>query len=109
MNRWRPSPLAIAAWSSLAGVWLMKVLALAPIGTVLYLAIFYIVWFISLFVVLPFGVRTQSDAGEYIQGTSAGAPVNAKAGRIAALTTIVASTTFAVILLAIRFKLVPLG
>ena len=105
---WRPSPLAIATVLSVSSVAVMYVLRLAPIGAALFMAIFYIVWFVSLFVVLPFGVRTQSDAGEYIQGTSAGAPINAKAGRIAALTTIVASVAFTMILLALRFKVVPL-
>ena len=105
---WRPSRLAIAAWLALLGAILLQRLHVAPIGNVLASAIFYIVWFVSLFVVLPIGIRTQSDEGEVIQGTSAGAPVNAKAGRIAALTTIIASFAFAGILLAIRFKIVPL-
>lgn len=105
----RPSRLALIACASLAAVILQQYLHVAPIGNVLATAIFYIVWFVSLFVVLPFGVRTQSDTGEYIQGTSAGAPVNAKAGRIVALTTIVASATFTVMLLAMRFKIIPLG
>ncbi len=103
----RPSRLALIAFGSLAAVVMSQYLQLAPIGNVLASAIFYIVWFVSLFVVLPFGVRTQSDEGEYVQGTSAGAPVNAKAGRIAALTTIVASATFFVVLLALRFNIVP--
>ena len=109
MSGWQPSRLALIAYGCVAAAMLQQYLRLAPIGNVLAYAIFYIVWFLSLFVVLPFGVRTQSDAGEYIQGTSAGAPIAVKAGRIAALTTIVASVTFTVILLAIRLKLVPLG
>lgn len=108
MNFWRPSSLAITAWASVAAAALFQYLGLAPIGKVLATAIFYIVWFLALFAVLPFGIRTQSDVGEFIQGTSAGAPINAKAGRIAALTTIVASAAFVVILLAIRLKLIPL-
>lgn len=109
MKGWRPSRLALAAWASVACAVLMQYGRVAPIGNVLAMAIFYIAWFISLFVVLPFGVRTQSDVGEFIQGTSAGAPINAKAGRIAALTTIVASAVFAAIVLALRLNLVPLG
>jgi predicted secreted protein len=108
MIPWRPSKLALLAWASVATIVLMQYLHVAPIGNVLASAIFYIGWFISLFVVLPVGVRTQSDEGEYIRGTSAGAPVNAKAGRIIALTTIVASAVFAVILLSMRFRLIPL-
>jgi len=42
------------------------------IGT--FLAIFFIVWWLCLFIVLPFGVRDQVDEGAYIQGTERGAP-----------------------------------
>lgn len=108
MSTWRPSKLALMAWASVLIVILMQYFHVAPIGNVLASAIFYIGWFISLFVVLPLGVRTQSDEGEFIRGTSAGAPVNAKAGRIIALTTIIASAVFVVILLSMRFRLILL-
>lgn len=39
-----------------------------------FLAIFFIVWWLCLFIVLPFGVRNQVDEGAYIQGTERGAP-----------------------------------
>ena len=108
MSVTRPSSLAIGAWASLAVAILAQSLRIAPIGNVLATAIFYIVWFVCLFGVLPIGIRTQSDAGEVVQGTSAGAPINANAGRIVGLTTMVASVVFVVILLALRFKIVPL-
>ncbi|WP_055049215.1 DUF1467 family protein [Devosia sp. A16] len=42
------------------------------VGT--FLAIFFVTWWICLFLVLPFKVRNQVDAGEWIQGTERGAP-----------------------------------
>lgn len=39
-----------------------------------YFAIYFIVWWLCLFVVLPFGVRSQRDEGEVVAGTEAGAP-----------------------------------
>jgi predicted secreted protein len=39
-----------------------------------FLAIYFVVWWICLFVVLPFGVKNQVDSGSYIQGTERGAP-----------------------------------
>jgi predicted secreted protein len=39
--------------------------------TVTYLTL----WWIVLFCVLPFGARSQSDAGEVVEGTEPGAPV----------------------------------
>ncbi len=100
-----------ASWgaaASLLAVLVLQYLRIAPIGGVLAFAIYFIIWWVCLFVVLPFGVRTQSDSGEMIQGTSAGAPLNPRIGRIAALTTIVASGAFTVVLLALRLKIVPL-
>lgn len=43
-----------------------------PIVTVL--AIYFIIWWLCLFLVLPFRVRNQIDAGEHIPGTERGAP-----------------------------------
>jgi len=39
-----------------------------------FLAIYFVVWWLCLFLVLPFGVRNQVDEGAYIQGTERGAP-----------------------------------
>ena len=108
MTHWRPSTLTIVAWACLAAAVVMQRLRIAPIGNVLAFAIYFIFWWVSLFVVLPFGVRTQSDDGAVVQGTSAGAPIDPRIGRTAALTTIVATVTFGVLLLALRYKLIPL-
>jgi predicted secreted protein len=37
-------------------------------------AIYFIVWWIVLFAVLPFGVRSQEEAGEIVPGSEPGAP-----------------------------------
>ncbi len=37
-------------------------------------AVYFIVWWICLFLVLPFRVRNQVDAGEWVMGTERGAP-----------------------------------
>ncbi len=52
-----------------------------------FFAIYFVVWWLCLFLVLPFGVRNQVDAGEYVQGTEPGAPIKARLGRIALITT----------------------
>lgn len=43
-----------------------------PIITIV--AIYFIVWWICLFLVLPFRVRNQVDAGEHVPGSERGAP-----------------------------------
>lgn len=39
-----------------------------------WIAIYFITWWICLFMVLPFGARSQRDAGEVARGTEPGAP-----------------------------------
>jgi predicted secreted protein len=39
-----------------------------------FFAIYFVVWWLCLFIVLPFGVRNQVDEGSHIQGTDPGAP-----------------------------------
>jgi predicted secreted protein len=40
-------------------------------------AIYFVVWWITLFLMLPFGVRSQHEEGERVPGTDPGAPVMA--------------------------------
>jgi predicted secreted protein len=39
------------------------------------LAIYFVVWWVVLFAVLPFGVRSQHEEGGGVEGTDPGAPV----------------------------------
>lgn len=72
------------------------------------LALYFIIWWVTLFAVLPFGVHTQGDAGEIVQGTPESAPAAPRALRTIAITTLVATIIFAVVWAAMRFKLIPL-
>ena len=38
------------------------------------LVLFAVIWFMTLFVVLPIRLKTQGDVGERVEGTPAGAP-----------------------------------
>ncbi|SFZ82606.1 Predicted secreted protein [Devosia enhydra] len=38
------------------------------------IAIYFVVWWLTLFMVLPFGARSQVDAGQVIRGSEPGAP-----------------------------------
>jgi len=46
------------------------------IGTII--AVYFVVWWLCLFLVLPFKVRNQVDEGEWVEGTERGAPSIAK-------------------------------
>jgi len=39
------------------------------------LAIYFVAWWLMLFLVLPFGVRSQQEEGSVVPGTDPGAPV----------------------------------
>ncbi|HZV17326.1 MAG TPA: DUF1467 family protein [Sphingobium sp.] len=60
------------------------------------LAIYFLLWFLSLFLVLPFGVKTAEEAGkELVPGQAESAPAEFKPVRIFGTTTLVAAALFA--------------
>ena len=68
------------------------------------LAIYVLFWAFSVFLVLPFGVRTTREAGgETIPGQAESAPHDFRMGRIARRVTVVATILFALFLLNYSF------
>jgi len=63
--------------------------------TPMAIAVYCTMWWIVLFAILPFGVRSQHESGEYLQGTDPGAPVAPKLAMKAVVTTIVSAILFA--------------
>lgn len=63
-------------------------------------AIYFVIWWIVLFVTLPFGVRSQHEDGESSAGTDPGAPVASQMGRKLIWTTVISAVIFAGALLA---------
>lgn len=59
------------------------------------IAIYFLIWWITLFAVLPFGVRRQDEDGAIAPGTDPGAPAAARLGLKLLATTAVASAIFA--------------
>ena len=60
------------------------------------LAIYILFWVFSVFLVLPWGVRTSAEAGiDPVPGQAESAPVEFRAGLIAVRVTIVATALFA--------------
>jgi predicted secreted protein len=60
------------------------------------LAAFFLIWWVSLFAVLPWGVRSQHEGGEMAPGTDPGAPVSFRLGRTLLWTTAVATAIYGV-------------
>lgn len=58
-------------------------------------AIYFLIWWVVLFAILPFGIRSQQESGERPQGTDPGAPVLARLGMRLVWTTLVSAVVFA--------------
>jgi predicted secreted protein len=63
-------------------------------------AIYFVFWWITLFLILPFGVRSQHEDGEGAPGTDPGAPVASRMGRKLIWTTALSAVLFAIALVA---------
>jgi len=61
-----------------------------------FLAIYFVVWWIVLFAVLPWGMRTQEEEGEVTPGTPASAPAKLNLAKKAMWTTIVSAVVVGV-------------
>ncbi len=58
-------------------------------------AIFFLIWGVVLFAVLPWGIRSQHEGGEMPPGTDPGAPVLPRLGHKLLWTTLVSVVIFA--------------
>ncbi|MEZ5853556.1 MAG: DUF1467 family protein [Hyphomicrobiaceae bacterium] len=71
-------------------------------------AVYFIIWWVVLFTVLPFGVRTQAEAGVVVPGTSGSAPEGFRLGRVIMLTSVVAAVVFCVLWAAVAWNFIDL-
>jgi predicted secreted protein len=56
------------------------------------LAIYFLIWVVTAFVMLPFGVRTSGEAGiAHVPGQSESAPANFRPGKLALRATVLAT------------------
>ena len=72
------------------------------------IAIYFLIWWVTLFAVLPFGVRRQDEDGAIAPGTDPGAPALPRLGWKLVWTTLVASVVFAALYVVYVFELLPL-
>src|SRR5262245_57712068 len=59
------------------------------------IAIYFLIWWVTLFAVLPWGVRNQEESGEVTPGTDPGAPAIHRVWSKLGWTTLVATVIFA--------------
>ena len=70
------------------------------------IAVYFFIWWITLFLVLPFGVRTQQEEGSVVPGTPESAPARPRLLRIALINTALATAVFIAVYVIIQYKLV---
>jgi predicted secreted protein len=66
------------------------------------IALYIMIWWMTLFAVLPFGVRTQAEAGEIVEGTPESAPAAPRIVRTMLINTVVAAFVFAFVWMALE-------
>jgi predicted secreted protein len=72
------------------------------------LAIYFIIWWVMLFAVLPWGIRSQAEAGSVIPGSEPGAPDFPRLLARLAWTTLVSAIVFAALAFAYAYQLVSM-
>ena len=75
----------------------------AAMSAISLLAVYFVVWWIVLFAVLPWGMRTQEEEGEIILGTAHSAPTRPMLVRKALATTVIAAVVVAALWLAVDY------
>ena len=68
-------------------------------------AIYFVLWWVVLFVTLPFGVRSQFEDGVGAPGTDPGAPIASRMGRKLIWTTAISAIIFAIAMFAYHMGL----
>ena len=77
-----------------------------PFSLPLAAAIYLTIWWIVLFAVLPWGVRSQHESGEISPGTEPGAPMLPRMAAKLVWTTVVASIVFALLYVVYVYRLI---
>ena len=73
------------------------------------LAIYFIIWWLVLFTVLPWGAKSHYEAEtEFEPGTAPSAPVKPRMGMKFAVTTVIATLVFALVYSILTYKLITL-
>ena len=61
------------------------------------IAVYFVIWWVVLFVVLPFGISSQAEAGDVTTGTEPGAPTVPGLVRKSLITTVIAAAVFGLV------------
>ena len=77
-------------------------------GLALSFAVFFIIWWVVLFAVLPWGVRSHEEHGSVEPGTVESAPVAPRLAAKFIATTVIAALIFAGFFITVTYQLISL-
>lgn len=95
--------LAVSLWSTAAVIVVVSAAAISIAVSAFALrvsgalALYFVIWWILLFAILPFGIRSQVESGEVVAGTEPGAPSVPALQEKAIWTTLVASIILVIV------------
>lgn len=72
-------------------------------------AIYFVVWWLMLFTVLPWGIRGQHEDGNVVNGTEPGAPTKAMIKKKFIQTSVVAGIVWFIIMIILKFNLISIA
>jgi predicted secreted protein len=75
-----------------------------PLG----IAIYFVLWWVVLFAVLPWGVHGQHESGDIVPGSEPGAPAVHLVWKKVLWTTVISAVVFAVCFGLYRYNLLPI-
>lgn len=65
------------------------------------LALYFIIWWVTLFAVLPFGIRSQWE-GKVVPGTEPGAPQRPQLWRKVLITSVISAVIFVIVMFVVN-------
>ena len=69
-----------------------------PIPVPTAIVVYFTIWWIVLFAVLPWGVRSQEEAGDVTPGSDSGAPAAPRLALKVVWTTVIAAAVFGLVM-----------
>ncbi len=75
-----------------------------PIVTAI--AVYFVIWWVCLFTVLPWGIRGQAEEHDVVEGSEPGAPVQARMKRKFMQNTVLSAIVFCIIYALVGLKII---
>jgi predicted secreted protein len=77
------------------------------VNLALAIGLYFVIWWTVLFAVLPWGVRSQAEAGEVVPGSEPAAPVAPMLLKKALFTSILAAIILAGVWIVLEYRPIP--